>query len=156
MNRLDWSPDLSWCREKIRKTFTVGQANKALVLVRLVVGDLVKEYERLNDLQEYADMCQARQAWRPSGELQDRMQDAVDKIKDCLDELNEIGVLLTDFQRGTVDFPAEHNGREIFLCWQFGQEKVGYWREPDATFAQKQSVKLLGEAEAVRAGQPRD
>jgi len=34
-----------------------------------------------------------------------------------------------------VDFIGLRNGREIFLCWQYGEEAIGYWHELNAGFA---------------------
>ena len=54
-----------------------------------------------------------------------------------VDALEQIGVLVKDVDTGLVDFPALHpeSGEPILLCWQLGEETIGYWHEPDAGFA---------------------
>jgi hypothetical protein len=44
-------------------------------------------------------------------------------------------IVLRDLDRGLVDFPALREGAEIYLCWQEGEEEIGFWHEPDAGFA---------------------
>jgi hypothetical protein len=48
--------------------------------------------------------------------------------------LAELGVLLRDPERGLVDFPAERDGRRVFLCWRLGEEHVDFWHEENSGF----------------------
>jgi hypothetical protein len=54
-----------------------------------------------------------------------------------------IGVELRDFTRGIVDFPAWYEGREIRLCWMFGERAVSNWHEADSGFACRRSIAVL-------------
>ena len=49
-------------------------------------------------------------------------------------ELRELEVVLRDLDRGLVDFPSLRDGREVYLCWQEGEDEIGFWHEPDAGF----------------------
>lgn len=44
-------------------------------------------------------------------------------------------IQVQDLDRGLVDFPALLDGREVFLCWEEGEEAVEYWHELDSGFA---------------------
>src|SRR5205823_5088226 len=44
-------------------------------------------------------------------------------------ELAELGILLRDPETGLVDFPAEREGRRVFLCWRLGEAEVGFYHE---------------------------
>ena len=48
---------------------------------------------------------------------------------------DERGIVLRDLDRGLVDFPALREGAEVYLCWQEGEEEIGFWHEPEAGFA---------------------
>ena len=56
-----------------------------------------------------------------------RMERNVAQIVDC-------DVTLRDIETGLVDFPALVNGRQVCLCWRFGEHAVGWWHELDAGF----------------------
>jgi hypothetical protein len=48
--------------------------------------------------------------------------------------LADRGILLRDPDTGLVDFPAERDGRRIFLCWKLGEEHVAWFHDATAGF----------------------
>ena len=52
-----------------------------------------------------------------------------------LQQLEEMGCVVRDTQRGLVDFPAHANGAEFYLCWNLGEEAIGSWHGLDEGFA---------------------
>jgi hypothetical protein len=48
--------------------------------------------------------------------------------------LADRGILLRDPDTGLVDFPAERDGRRVFLCWKLGEEHVGWYHEATGGF----------------------
>ncbi len=61
--------------------------------------------------------------------------EALQMLRREVEGLNDQGIVLRDPESGLVDFPARRDGREIFLCWRLGEERVGYWHGPDSGFA---------------------
>ena len=53
---------------KKRKYFTVEEANKALPLVRMIVGDIVRQYRVVEDLQQRLSMV-SKERRAPSNDL---------------------------------------------------------------------------------------
>ena len=37
------------------------------------------------------------------------------------------GCQLKDVEIGLVDFPTLYRGKEVYLCWKFGEAGIGYW-----------------------------
>jgi len=37
--------------------------------------------------------------------------------------------VLRDIDRGLVDFPAIVEGREVYLCWELGEDEVCFWHD---------------------------
>jgi hypothetical protein len=56
-------------------------------------------------------------------------------LRDSMLELRELDVVLRDLDRALLDFPSLRDGREVYLCWQEGEDAIGYWHEPEAGFA---------------------
>lgn len=50
-------------------------------------------------------------------------------------ELEAVGVILRDVERGLIDFPAIRDGEEVYLCWLLDESEVAFWHEPGAGFA---------------------
>ncbi|MDQ3645142.1 MAG: DUF2203 domain-containing protein [Actinomycetota bacterium] len=53
-------------------------------------------------------------------------------MRSALTELRQMEIVLRDLDRGLVDFPALRDGREVYLCWEEGEDAVDHWHEPDA------------------------
>ena len=66
--------------------------------------------------------------------LQARAVRIIDKLRDILHEVAELGVEVKAAD-GLVDFRSKLHGRTVFLCWKYGEERVGYFHELDAGFA---------------------
>jgi hypothetical protein len=48
--------------------------------------------------------------------------------------LAERDVLLRDPETGLIDFPAERDGDEVFLCWRLGEDAVAWWHDVTTGF----------------------
>jgi hypothetical protein len=56
-------------------------------------------------------------------------------LKAEIEHLSERGILLRDPETGLVDFPAEREGRRVFLCWRLGEEGVAFFHEEHSGFS---------------------
>ncbi len=61
-------------------------------------------------------------------------------LQATLRELQEMEIVLRDLDRGLIDFPAVREGEEIYLCWEEGEDEVGFWHELDAGHAGRQPL----------------
>jgi hypothetical protein len=130
---------------KKRKYFTVEEANKALPLVKMIVGDIVRQYRVVEDLQQrlsrvgkerrkpskdmYAEELAQSQAELDSEEL---------KLMAYIEELKRLGV---EFKGPELcDFPSLMNGREVYLCWRLGEAEVSHWHDLETGFAGRQPL----------------
>jgi hypothetical protein len=57
------------------------------------------------------------------------------ELRDLMIELRELEVVLRDLDRGLLDFPSLRDGREVYLCWQEGEDSIRFWHEPEAGFS---------------------
>jgi hypothetical protein len=57
------------------------------------------------------------------------------ELREGLEWLASRGILLRDPETGLVDFPAERDGRRVFLCWKLGEDRVAWYHEEDSGFA---------------------
>ena len=53
------------------------------------------------------------------------------------------GTLFKDINLGLLDFPALKDGREVYLCWKYGEEDIEFWHEIDAGYAGRQPIDTL-------------
>lgn len=136
----------------MRRRFTPGDANRALVLVRRVVADVVRRYARMLDLHETIDAAETAGDRTRFEIARDELVATAECLYACLEELELIGVEIRDFSRGIVDFPCLMGGREIALCWEHGESYVGSWHERGESFAQRRPLSHLESWELLAVG----
>jgi hypothetical protein len=126
-----------------KRCFTLQEANRSLPLVSRIVRDIVNARGQASQLQAKIEETSPTEAARLQGQLRDIMS----HLQNYVDELQDIGIELKDYDMGLVDFPARHGGQDIYLCWKMGEEKIAYWHELETGFAGRQPVTLLEERE---------
>ncbi len=123
-----------------RKYFSLDEANAALTYLQRVVGDITDCYHEAVDVRQ---RLEAPQSEDNTNDLKNEYEGFMDRLNELIDELHHAGVELKDFEKGLVNFPAIHQRREIYLCWQRGEEGVRCWHEVNAGFSGRQDVALL-------------
>ena len=128
------------------KFFSVEEANKALPLVKAIVGDIVRQFQVVNELkQRLASLHNDRR--RPStdpyaeetAQSQAELDSEESKLATYIEELSRLGVELKG-PDGLCDFPSLRDGREVSLCWRHGEPAVTHWHEKNAGFAGRQPL----------------
>jgi hypothetical protein len=130
-----------------KRRFTLAEANRALPLVQRIVGDIVKTHALATRLQKEVDRQSTGKNQQPqtAATIQAQLDACTNKLEDFVDELAEIGCELKDYQAGLIDFVGRHDGRDVYLCWKLGEEKITHWHELDSGFAGRQPVGKLHE-----------
>ncbi len=127
------------------KYFTLDEANRTLPYVRRVVTDIVEAYAAWRDtIHQYELIAAASRSDDGETDEQIALREKVDqiarRINAYIDELTKVGCIFKGFEPGLVDFYSRLNGRDIFLCWQLGEDDIGYWHEFDTGFAGRQTL----------------
>lgn len=122
------------------KTFTISEARAALPhLRRLIVvlrderASLVRLHPFINEARAHAE----QNGGSPYGELY--LTHAF-VFATTLDEVEQTGAIIKDFNAGLVDFPHEYEGRIVYLCWKLGEDDLGWWHEIEDGFAGRQPI----------------
>jgi hypothetical protein len=55
-------------------------------------------------------------------------------------EFQKRQILLKDLHRGLIDFPSIVAGREVFLCWEQGEDDIEFWHEIDGGYAGRERL----------------
>jgi hypothetical protein len=119
--------------------YTLEEANAALERVVELIDGLRRAREKLGDKEAREALGEAAPA-NGGGEPGRVISEGFLALRDALTELQEREIVLRDLDRGLVDFPAMVDGREVYLCWQEGEDEVGFWHEPEDGFAGRQPI----------------
>lgn len=63
-----------------------------------------------------------------------------EKLAEAVEELTELGVELKGVDPALVDFPSRREGRLVYLCWQYGEDRVRWWHPIHAGFAGRRPI----------------
>lgn len=125
------------------RLFTMEEATEALPdLTRLIRQVNTRRQDLIYLLVELEGLHSQQGQQRHDAELVRRVQakkGEVDALRKELAQLNnnvrDTGVVVRDYERGLVDFPAIVGGQPGYLCWLVGEESIGYWHGPEDGFA---------------------
>lgn len=131
------------------RTFTPRQANEALGEVRPIAERMVEHARLLAEAEASRAIALTRIAGNggdmPPSELGDLVA-AVEReasaIGRCIERMTALGVQVKDAETGLVDFPALRGEEPVLLCWQVGEEEVGFWHGLDDGFAGRRPLPL--------------
>ena len=113
--------------------YTLEEASELLPHVAGVIVRMRSARDRLGDRE-------AREALAESGPTNGggkpgrTVSEGFLELRGSMAELEELDVVLRDLDRGLLDFPSLRDGREVYLCWEEGEDAIRYWHEPDAGF----------------------
>ena len=62
------------------------------------------------------------------------------KINEQIQLIHEHGILVKNISPGLVDFPCIKEGREVYLCWQSGEQNIQFWHDVNVGFAGRQAL----------------
>lgn len=72
-----------------------------------------------------------------------RMVNDFERLDKLIHQILDTGVQIKDVNLGLLDFSALKDGREVYLCWQYGEGDIAFWHEVDAGFAGRQSIETF-------------
>ena len=119
--------------------YSVEQANAAISWVAQRIEQLREAREGLNDEEARTALAEAGPG-NGGGAAGRVVSDAFLAMRSALAELNGMDVVLRDLDRGLLDFPSLRDGREVYLCWQEGEDAIGFWHEPESGFASRRPL----------------
>jgi hypothetical protein len=74
------------------------------------------------------------------GEMVNRYVRTLGQVKDILQRFAAREIMIKDVDRGLIDFPAFVGGKEVFLCWEKGEEDVEHWHDLDTGFGGRERL----------------
>ncbi len=67
-------------------------------------------------------------------------ENAIQRIKDALAEIDATGVQVKDIDIGLLDFPCKVEGEIVLLCWKLGEPKITHWHGTSEGFAGRKPI----------------
>ena len=133
-------------RERMAHYFTREEAE---ALLPQVSGVLLKIQEQHKVMQQSEEELGALHALAMGNghhlheritRLQKELAQHIQAMQELINEVSSFGCELKDPGIGLIDFLSLRDGREVYLCWHLGEERINYWHYLDAGFAGRQPL----------------
>jgi hypothetical protein len=131
----------------MQRIFTPADANALLPELQPLVEEMVAAKRALDEAQEEADEVNARISGNGGGlppaqlaEVHDLVSARTAELAEILERVQALGVIVKDLDSGLVDFPSRRGGEDVLLCWQLGEDEVGFWHGYDDGFAGRRPI----------------
>jgi hypothetical protein len=115
--------------------FNLAEANTALETIRPLVGQILEIRQSILAKQPEVWPILEKAAGNGGNRIASQVEQLFQQLDALVRKIQATGAILKDANTGLVDFPSERNGREIYLCWQYGEEEIAFWHDVDAGFA---------------------
>ena len=120
--------------------FTVEEANALLGRIEPVLRSLREARDRLTDAEAHDALAGAAPT-NGGGDPGRDVGEAFLEVRRMLLALQELGIVVRDIERGLIDFPAIHEGREVYLCWQLDEPpRIAFWHDLEAGYGGRQPL----------------
>ena len=129
-----------------RQRFTLQQASALLPRLTSTLTQMQEVKGRYDRFEREVEEVSNRMASnghlveKDLNEARQELARATAELKDFIERLQDMGCELKDIDQGLVDFPAEREGREVYLCWKLGEDDIRWWHELDTGFAGRQPL----------------
>ena len=123
--------------------FSLEEANTALEIIRPLMDEVQKIRQKILTTQPETWSAIERSAGNGGNPALSKLVKSFDRLDDLLHKILATGVQIKDINTGLMDFSALRQGREVYLCWKYGEEKIEFWHEIEAGFAGRQPIELF-------------
>ena len=112
-----------------KKYFTVEEANEC-------IPDLVSDINVLLTLKEELEKLHAKltpffEVIPTNGGSKDalKLMQTGEEFSSIIESIQERGCHLKGLEPALIDFPHLRDGKEVYLCWRYGESEIRYWHE---------------------------
>jgi hypothetical protein len=132
-----------------KRIFTVAEANALVPALEARFAKVMQLRAQLRashvELEKAGEPPTAESLRRLDGtpellKLRGRFRALLEALTEELAAVEELGVTIKDLELGLCDFLGLRDGREVWLCWQYGEKQIAFWHELDAGYAKRQPI----------------
>jgi hypothetical protein len=124
-------------------TYTLEEARSLLPLIRGTILQLAIERRRADAAHDQLHhRLRHEAAGRPeeSARLEATTTELRTRVRDLLDHLESLGIVVRDLDEGLVDIPTLRDGERAWLCWRLSDPELGFWHSTREGFSSRQPL----------------
>ncbi len=122
------------------KYFTLEEANAVIDIVRPLMVEILQIRASILERQPEAWPAVEKAAGNGGSKIASGIALDFARLDTLLRHILATGAEVKDINTGLVDFRSLREGREVYLCWKAGEDRIRYWHDLDAGFAGRQEI----------------
>jgi hypothetical protein len=120
--------------------FTLDEANALLPELEPLVGRLLELRAKVShESRELTGMLGDLHS-DIGGPAASRLTREFAEIETLVDRIRGYGCVLKSLEAGLLDFLCERDGRDVYLCWRYGEPSIQYYHEVHTGFQGRRPV----------------
>jgi hypothetical protein len=132
-----------------KRHFTVEECNALIPELEVHFSQVMQLRAQLRslyaELEKLGEAPSAETIQRTTGpavlvKTRGKFRGMMEALTEELHAIEETGATVKDLDMGLCDFLGEHQGREVWLCWQYGEKRIGFWHDLDSGFSSRQPL----------------
>jgi len=122
------------------RRFTLAQADALVKMIRPMLGEILQIRQEI--LRRQPEVWPVVEKAAGNGGSRQASEAALEfaRLDQLVREIQATGAVLKDINQGLVDFLADRNGQDVYLCWQYGEDRIEFWHGMDAGFAGREPI----------------
>src|SRR5215469_4066841 len=124
------------------KTFTLDEAQSLLPVVEALLKRALESKQEHQKVE--AELSELNRRLYMAGGMRVNiadvarqraaMEEHMERVRESLSEIDEIGVQVKDLETGLLDFPCRIDDEVVLLCWRMGEPAIEHWHTLEAGF----------------------
>lgn len=120
--------------------FTVEEANEVLSEVEPLMGELLRRRARVVAARKELGAVVEDLQSDVGGPVASQLVQEFMAIEQLVRKIQSYGCVVKDMNAGLLDFLSERDGREVYLCWRYGEPQVAFYHELHTGYNGRQPV----------------
>jgi hypothetical protein len=130
------------------KIFTLDEAQSMLPLVESLLNRAIESKQAAegidNELTALARRIHMAGGMTVNvgkvGAQRAELEKHIQRARETVQEIDEIGVQVKDLESGLLDFPCRMDDEVVLLCWKSGEPAIEHWHTVEAGYKGRQPI----------------
>ncbi len=118
--------------------FTIEEANLIVAVIRPLIREILEIRQSILRMQADVWPVIEKSIGNGGSRTASLAVKEFDRLEELVRQVQSSGAILKDINLGLVDFLGEREGRDVYLCWKFGETAVEFWHDLESGFSGRQ------------------
>lgn len=121
--------------------FSIDEVNELLPAISPLMGELLERRAKVaNQRDRLSGIVDDSRSNVGSAAASETVRDFI-RIEKLVEKIHSYGCKIKDLNGGTIDFLTKRNGREVYLCWRYGEPlEVAHYHALESGFMGRRAI----------------